>query len=332
MKLTNATIAQAEKNGVDMLDRAEASAHAKVITAMTGRGELGKLSAIGRETNALFFSIRFLKSNFDTLTAHQFDKTMTPAAKALARKSLLRIVGGIGTVLTISKTLDPESTDLDPRSGKFGKICKGGHCYDITGGMGGLVRFAFTTLIPTMHDGKWGMWKYNQNTRKWTNLLEAGFGEETALDSIERFFEGKLSPLAGAGRDFFRGQNFSGDKPTFVNTTIGLITPISAEMFVEELQKGNSDILLAMLAESFGFSPSDVTMRGYGAKWQALKEKVDNKTFNDALKTVTQRFNERADKLESTTRFERMTNEERSKELDKIRREETDRIFDRHGI
>ncbi len=331
-KLANAVITNAEKNGIDMLDEAQATAHAMVVTSMTGRGELGKVSAIGRETNALFFSIRFLKSNWDTITAHQFNKAMTPAAKALARKNLAHIATTLGSVLSVAKMIDPDSTDLDPRSGKFGKICSDNHCYDITGGMSGLVRFAFTSIIPTMHDGKWGLWKYNQRTRKWSNLAEAGFGEETALDSLERFFEGKLSPLAGAVRDWLKGQNFSGDKPNFVNTTIGLTTPISFEMFIEELQKGNSDIITAMFAESIGFSPSNAGLSDYGTKWQALKNKVDNKTYNEALKKVTENFNKRADRLEKSSRFERMNNEERSKELNKIKREETEKVLSRYGI
>lgn len=331
--LADAVIAQAEKNGLDMLDEVQASAHGRIVSSMTGRGDIRKVSS--KEStdwgNVLFFSIRFLKSNWDTLTAHQFDRTMTPEAKRLAAMSLLRIVGSLGAVLTVSKMLDPESVDFDPRKGKFGQICKGNHCYDITGGLGGLVTFA-SRVIPTYHDGEWGSWTYSKNTRKWKKMSDAGFGQQTTLDYIESFFEGKFSPAAGAVRDILRGQNFEGQKPTFFNTTIGLVTPISFEMFLEEMHQGNDDILAAMLAEVFGISPRSNISGGYGRKWDELREKEDVKTYNEALKTVSENFQTRAKKLESTLRFERMDNEEKSKALDKIRREETDKVLKRFGI
>ena len=73
-------------------------------------------------------------------------------------------------------------------------------------------------------------------------------------------------------------------------------------------------------------------MRGYGKRWQALKEKEGNAKYNEALKQVTERFNERAGKLESSSRWKKMDNEKRSKELQTIRSEETERIFGRYGI
>ena len=40
---------------------------------MTGRGDIGKLEVFGEEINAALFSIKFLKSNWDTLTAHTLE-------------------------------------------------------------------------------------------------------------------------------------------------------------------------------------------------------------------------------------------------------------------
>lgn len=329
--LADAVIASAEKNGIDMLDEVQASSFGKLVSSMTGRGSLGKVETIGRETNALFFSIKFLKSNWDTLTAHQFDKTITPEAKKVALKNLMKIGLSIQALLTTAKIIDPDSVDNDPRKGRYGKIRVKGHDYDITGGMGGLITLG-SRLLPTKHNGEWGLWSYSKNTRKWRNMADAGFGEGTALDYMEQFMEGKLSPLAGAARDVAKGQNFEGDKPNFVNTTIGLITPISLEMLIEEFEKGNDDLVIAMGAEFLGFSVSDTTMRGYGTKWEKLKEKEDTKTYNDALKQVTEEFNKKAEKLESSSRWDRMDNEARTKELQSIRKKETDRIFNRYGI
>jgi len=328
--LADAIIAAAERNGIDMLDPRQATAHGKLVGSLTGRGDIGRLGAVGREVNVLMFSVKFLKSNWDTLTAHLFDKEMTKAAKVESVKSTLRIAASITAILAVADTLGYD-VEWDPRSSRSGQICRENHCFDITGGMRGLVTLG-SRLVPTPHNGEWNLWSKSSVTGKWSKTLGAGFGEWTALDTFEGFFEGKLSPTAGAVRDFWKGENFEGQKPTFVNTTIGLITPISAEQFIEELQKGNDDILLAMMAEVMGISSYETTMRGYGKRWEALRDKVDTRTYNEALKKVTKQFNERADKLEKSSRWKKMDNDERSKELNKIRREETNRALSRHGI
>lgn len=328
-KLANAIIENAEKNGVDMLDPREATARGKRVSSLTGRGEIGKLGVIGEELNVLTFSIRFLKSNFDTLTAHLFDKTMTPTAKIEAVKSTLRIAASTTAILSIADMLGFD-VEWDPRSTKSGQICHKNHCFDVTGGMRGLVTLG-SRMVPTLHNGEWGFWRKTA-TGKWIKMGGDKYGEQTALDTFEQFFEGKLSPSAGAIRDIWKGQKFDGEKPDFVNTTIGLVVPISAQQLMEELQKGNDDILIAMIGEMLGFGITDTDLRVSGAKWNKLKNKVDDKTYNQAIQTVTDKFNERAKKLENSFRWSKMNNDERSKELDKIRREETDKIFSRYGI
>jgi len=328
-KLADATIKNAERNGVDMLDPKQATAHGKLVTSLTGRGELGRLGAIGKEINVLMFSIRFLKSNFDTLTAHLFDKTFTKEARITSAKSTLRIAMSITGLLAIADMLGFD-VEWDPRSSRAGQVCYKNHCFDVTGGMRGLLTLG-SRIVPTRHNGEWGFWTKSA-TGKWTKMSSGNFGEQTALDTFEQFFEGKLSPSAGMLRDIWKGQNFQGEKPNFVNSTIGLITPISVDMLIEELQKGNDDILLAMIAESLGISTTETTMRGYGKKWEALKNKVDTETYNQALKTVTERFNKRANKIQKSSRWEKMDNDERSKELDSIKQEETERIFNKYGI
>lgn len=328
-KLANAIIANAERNGVNMLDVKEATARGKRVSSMTGRGEIGKLGVIGEELNVLMFSVRFLKSNFDTLTAHLFDKTMTPTAKMEAVKSTLRIAASTTAILAVADILGFD-IEWDPRSSRSGQICYENHCFDVTGGMRGLVTLG-SRMVPTLHNGEWGFWRKTASG-KWIKMGGDKYGEQTALDIFEQFFEGKLSPAAGAIRDIWKGQKFDGEKPDFVNTTIGLIVPISAQQLMDELKKGNDDILIAMMGEVLGFSITETTLRGSGAKWDKLKNKVDEKVYNQSLKIVTDRFNERAKKLENSLRWSKMNNDERSKELDKIRREETDKIFSRYGI
>lgn len=329
--LADAVIASAEQNGVDMLDPLQATAHGKFVSAMTGRGDLGKAEAIAKEANALFFSIKFLKSNFDTLTAHYFDKTMTPEAKKTAAIATAKIAAHITAILGVAKMINPDSVDFDPRGSHFGQVKIGEHWIDITGGMRGLVTLG-SRIVPTFHNGEWGFWTKSASTGKYTKMSQGDFGEQTALDTFEQFFEGKLSPTAGAVRDIWKGQNFEGEKPNFVNTLIGLTVPISATTLVDELKKGNDDIVMAMIAEGLGFSATDNTFRGSGKKWAELKDKKGDDVYNESLKKVTDEFNKEAEKLQNSTRFKNMNNEDQAKELDKIRTEASEKVFNRYGI
>ncbi len=327
--LADVIIANAEKNGIDMLDEIQATSFGKLVTSMTGRGEIGKLAAVGEELNVLLFSVRFLKSNFDTVTAHLFDRTITPEARKLAVKSTLRIAASITGLLATAKMIDPDSVDFDPRSSRFGQICVNNRCFDVTGGMRGFVTLG-ARIFPTFHNGEWGFWTKSATTGKFTKM-GAGYGKQNALDTLENFIEGKASPGVAALRDIWKGEKFGGEKPTFVNTTLGLITPISADTLMDELKKGNDDILIAMMAEIVGISNFKTTFRGTGKKWGQLKEKKGDKIFNEALRNVTEKFNEKAKKLETSSKWGRMDNDEQTKALDKIRREETARALLHYG-
>lgn len=321
-QLADQVIERAEKMGIDMLDEKNATAWGNLVTSMTGRGELGRLAPIGETLNATFFSPRFLKSNFNTLTAHLADPLATPEVKREAVKNLAKIGTSVFSLLAINEMLKPGSVEWDPRQTNFGKVKVGDNYYDITGGMGGLVRFGSRFFT-----GK----SYSSNTKTWSDLTNAGFGENTRFDLAVDFFSGKTSPLGSAFRDWARGRNFDGEKPTWFNTTIGLITPISAEMMIEELQKGDDDIITLMLAEGLGFSPNSASYRPYGKKWDELKTK-STPDYNKAIKEVSKQFNEKAKILESSKQWEEMTQEERKKEMNKIRDEITSRVLRQYGI
>lgn len=326
-ELADAVIAAAEKNGVDMLDEKQASAFGSLVGSMTGRGELTTTAAMGREINAIMFAPRFLKANFNTLTAHMFDKTMTPAARKVAAMNTLKIASSIGAVMTMANILHPGSAELDPRSTNFGKIKIGNKRYDITGGMAGLVTLASRiNLLGSFHNGEWGYWSKNK-AGVYTKMNQGEFGETTVWDHFVNFFAGKLSPLAGTARDLWRGQKYSGEKPTFINTVSGLTIPISVQVLQEELEKGNDDILFAMIAEGLGFSSSDETFGVYGKRWKEFEEKRGTDAMNKALKQLTERFNKRADQLQSSSQWDKMTNEQQKKALEKIKTEETNRIL-----
>ena len=332
-ELADAVIAAAEKNGIDMLDERQATAIGSLVMTLTGRGELQGLASIGDKLNVLMFAPRFLKSNFNTLTAHMFDKTMTPYARREAAKATLRIAGSIGSILTVADMLNPGSVEWDPRSTNFGKIRIGNHRYDITGGMAGLVTLASrVTPLGTFHNGEWGYWTKSGASGIYTKMSTGDFGEQTALDTFENFFEGKLAPLPAALRDIWKGTKYSGDKPTFVNTITGLTVPISVQILQEELKKGNDDILFAMIAEGLGFSATDTSFGVYGKKWKQLRENEGTATMNEALKLVTKNYNKQVEKLQKSKQWDKMTNEQQKEAMERIKQTETSRVLNSYGI
>lgn len=323
--LADMFIEMAEKNSVDMLDEANATAFGHIVGSMTGRSGIGRLEPVGSHLNAFLFAPRFLTSNFQTLTASLTDKAVTsvPLAKKEAIKSTLRIAGSIATVLAIAKALNPDSVEPDPRSSKFGKIKVGDNAWvDITGGMNGLAVLG-TRLITG---------ETKSATGKIISGRDGGFGQQTSLDTLEQFIEGKFSPGAGAIRDFLKGQDFAGNKPTVGSTLANMTIPISVQNVVDDLRKGNDDVLVATMLEGLGLSVSRDAFGGYSKQWKALEEKHGPAAQNDALKQLTANFRTRMERERRTAAWQRADQEERNKIIDKVKREETAKIMRRYGI
>lgn len=319
-----------ESLGKDMLDESNATALGSLVSSLTGRGPLKAFAKSADTINKIFFAPRFMKGLFNTVTGHLLNPDITPEFRRTAALTTLRIAANLTALLVTAKIMGAD-VEFDPRSTKSGKICLGNTCIDVSGGLRGWITLG-ARMVPTIHNGEWGLWSKSPSTGKFTKLTDAEFGQQTGEDVLMNFFTGKLAPGPAVVRDYLRGRTFAGEKPTFVDTVIGLITPISGQTLMEEMKKGNDDLLLIMLAETFGFSPSSATLFPSGNKWRQLRERKGDEVFHNATITVTNRYNERAEKLKNSPRWKRMTNEERSKELDRIRREETDRIFDRYGI
>jgi len=215
---------------------------------MTGRGKVHLTPGQSKFTNAAIFSIRYFKSQVDVLTAHAFDKKMSGFAKKKAAQNLLRIVGVIGGVMAVSKMLDPDSVELDPRSGRSGKIWVGKNnqiAIPITAGLSGLVTLA-SRLIPTKHKGVWGQW-YVTSNGKYINMWKGKFGQMTPEMFILRFFQGKASPAARSAINILTQKTWDGSEPTIAGEVGELLKPISATNAWETLQKTEGEGVLLRL-------------------------------------------------------------------------------------
>lgn len=252
-------IQKAEENGLNMSDPKQAVGIGHLVNSMTGRGNIGRLSSIGGEINTAVFSIRFLKSNLDILTAHRAGYAIENLeARSFVRKqaalNLVRIIGTIAVIEGISGVLAPGSIEVDPRSSRFMKLKYGNTTIDPTGGMASLVTLA-SRIVPTMHDGKFSFWTKSAATGKYTDLLAGKYGQQTALDVIDNFWQGKLSPIAGVFRDAWSGQTFQGTKATPTTLIANLVTPLPVQTFEGLMNEPNGAVkIAAMIADELGFS------------------------------------------------------------------------------
>ena len=245
-------IALAEQAGVNTLDPAQAKGIGYLVNAMTGRGNIpGMSKGVADTVNATFFSARFLKSNFDTLTMHRLGRGLPEGpvrsfATRQAAQNLLKIIGGTAAILYTANQLWPGSVELDPRSTDFGKIRIGNTRIDVTGGMGSLVTLAARIITRQTKSSV---------THEIKSLNSGKFGQPTVLDVLNQFWEGKLSPLAGMFRDIFRGKVAGGQPATPSALAQNLLIPLPGQTVQDLLtQPDAAPFLGAIIADELGFS------------------------------------------------------------------------------
>ena len=347
--LADRLIDLAEKNGVNTLDRIEAKGMGRLVSSMTGRGDLGKAESFSKELNVIAFSAKFVKGTIDTLIApikYAYEKGRQKVtgqgieaefAKKEAAKSTLRILTTLGIILATAKILNPDSVDEDPRSTNFGKIKIFGKWTDITGGMASIQRLVARTMIPTKHNGKWGLWS-KSSTGNWTNLLSGEYGSRNALEVIESFFENKASPMAGLIRDMLKGKNFEGEPVTLKNALEGLTIPISIQNYNDLKDDPNADwVLGSMILEGFGFS---VSTYSYKANWgtstskelKQFKDEVGNEDFNKANDDYNRAYNFIINGLENDKDYKKLSDDAKASVRTKIRSNVKEKIFDEYGF
>lgn len=235
----------AKKSGLDITDKNELESIGKLVNSLTGRGHLGQVGErAASAVNNVFFSPRFLKSNIDFLTAHQFQKGVTPFVRRQAAQNLVKVIGGTATILGIANAVKPGSVELDPRSSDFGKIKVGDTRFDVTGGMGSILTLAARLLTLSSKSSTTGK----------INALNSGkFGAQTGTDVLYNFAEGKLSPTAGIVKDLLKGQDFNGNKPTVLNEANQLLTPLPITNAIELYQDPKSaGVLAGTISDALG--------------------------------------------------------------------------------
>lgn len=236
----------AQKSGIDLSDPVQLKSIGNLVNSLTGRGNLGRAEPAAGLVNNIFFSPRKLKADFDFLTAHQFQKEVTPFVRKQAAINLVKVISGTAAILTIANALKPGSVEKNSTSADWGKIRIGDTRFDVTGGMGSLVVLA--SRLATMSSK-------SSTTGKVTPLNSGKFGSQTGVDVVINFFENKLSPASSIVKDLLKGQDFNGKKPTVLGEANNLLTPLPITTGVELLQNPKSaNFVLSMLADSLGIS------------------------------------------------------------------------------
>ncbi len=235
----------AKTAGIDVTDKEQLLSIGKLVNSLTGRGFLGKAEQVAGVVNNVFFSPRFLKSNLDFLTAHQLQKGVTPFVRKQAAVNLVKVVAGSAVILSIANAIKPGSVETDPRSANFGKIKINGTTFDVSGGMSSVLVLA--AKLATMSSK-------SSITNKVTPLNSGKFGAQTGADVLVNFAEGKLSPIAGIVRDILKGQDFNYNKPTILNETNNLLTPLPIINAIQLSQAKNAPVLAGIIADSLGIS------------------------------------------------------------------------------
>ncbi len=247
--VADAYVKVAEQEGIDLHDKAQAEAIGRLVNSLTGRGNLGILEGSSKVINNVFFSPKSLKANIDFLTGHQLEgvfsgeRSSTSFTRKQAAKNLLKVIVGVATVLSIAKSVNNDSVELDPTSADFGKIKVKDTRFDVAGGMSSIL-----TLANRLLTGK----SKSSVTGKISDI-GTGMGQQTKGDVLLRFFENKLSPSAALLKDLYTGTDNLGNPITTQGELSNMFTPLPIVNAVElEKNPNSANILLAMIADSLG--------------------------------------------------------------------------------
>ena len=243
----------------------------KLVNSLTGRGNLGRLEAVGDVVNVVAFAPRLVKSHLDVFSAHAFDSKMSWAVKKIAVKNLLKIMAGMATVGAIANIIRPGSAETDPRSKNFGKIKAGNTTFDYTGGMASLLVLGSQIASQSTKS------PLNDRIRK---LGGASFGSQTGMDVLVNYLRGKASPITSLGVDIINQKDFLGKPITVQGELVNLFAPLPANTAYELLTTPDAaNFYVGMLADMLGVSTNTYTANdqfGMSKEIASIKSEQEN--------------------------------------------------------
>jgi len=319
----------AENTGIDLSDKFQIGSINELINSMTGRGSLGKIGEGPQAfVNSTFFSIKFFKSNIDTLLLHPFGRGISEFAQKQAIFNLAKIMGAVGTTLGIAKSLYPDSVDFDPRSANFGKIKIGNTRFDLTGGMS-----SFQTLLARIATRS----RKSSQTGVVTKI-GGGFGSRDILDTIYDFGENKFAPFTSMLKNIAIEKTFEGEKPTLITEVRGLTTPIIIQEWQSLKDDPNSaNMILALMSDAMGFSANTYTFKDnwdikQSKEMKQFKVVKGDKIFKEANKEYNTKVNNFLTEVVKRPEYERMTDKEKRDLIADVKQTYKDQIFEKNDF
>lgn len=305
-----------------------------LVNSQTGRGDLthtlvGNLEPISGTLNNWFFSPKKLQSVFDTFL-QPFDRSgrLSKDVKKAALRDMLHTLGGIATILAISKTMQPNSVEEDPRSADFGKIRVGDTRFDVSGGSGSLITLAMRLLT---------MSSKSSTTGKVSKINSGDYGGQTGIDVLVNFAENKLSPTGSVLKDLLQNKDYQGNKPTLAGETINLVMPLPAATAIELYKNPNSaNLVVAQLLDMLGvvtntYSPTSNWDSSSAKSVNEFRSKVGDEKFKQANNDFNIAFQQWFAKIRTDPRY---TNETQDRQQQIIKNQKADlqeKVFKKYG-
>lgn len=232
-------VADASKLGLDVSERSPVLKNlTDFINIASGRGNLGKLKALGPALNATLFSPRLIASRLQTLNPAYYIK-LDPFTRKEALKSLASFVGLGTTVLGLAAAGGLDVT-LDPRHSDFGKIRVGDTRLDVWGGFAQYVKF-FAQMVS------------GQTISSTTGLkreVGKGFPSLSRFDILQNFITSKEAPIPAFATAALKGKDVVGKQFDTLDATMKLFVPMVIQDMADATQEHGWPMGLALSAPS----------------------------------------------------------------------------------
>ncbi len=320
----------AKNSGVDLTEK-ELQSIGSMVNSLTGRGNFGKYEGAGVNlVNNIFFSPRFVKSQFDTLGHVLTGAGGSSFVRKQAAINLVKVVAGTAGVLAVANAIKPGSVEFDSRSSDFGKIKIGNTRFDVTGGASSLIVLASRIINNASKSA---------TTGKVSALDSGDFGASTKKDMVYNFLENKLSPVARVFADYLEGKDFKGNKLTVGGELSNLVVPISITNYQELRNDPNSaNIIAAMIADglgigtnTYGKSTKDWSQQPTKAQ-EAFLNKVGETKFKSANESFNQQYDQWFTKISQTQSYKNLSDDSKQTLITNAKSTIQEKIFKQNGF
>jgi len=234
------------------------------VNSLTIRGYFGKYEGSTLDLlNKALFSPRYVKSQFDNLTANVFKKNvLDPVLRKRSAVNLVKWISANAAIITAVNKLTPSgyvSINLNPLKPNFGMIKIGDTRFDMNAGMPGMIVLA--SKLADQAARHTGIYKKAKEYGIINEIPKLTYkpGIRGGIDTIVDYISNKGSPAADFLKDVLSGMDFDKKPITLGGEVKNFIEPIPFTSYEELASDPNSaNIILSILAEELG-----VTARTY---------------------------------------------------------------------